>query len=1008
MSQDKKPLVTRNFMKQLSRGVVKSIPLGALLEQVIYGTLDGEGAQKEAAKLHFALSKISQELEGQDVTLGDVLGTLENQVRFSQEIAAEMDKFTALLKDPDHAPIPEGLERALERVIQQNDEQTETFTGEMNEIKALLSRFIEKTELKDSPAEKKSKSFTPSTPHVEFCYAETLEQAREYFQNSRWRKHPVLDCPRAYIYHPSNLISKNHGKLTLHEAAHIHSHAVIKGGKYCGKTSAICHIAEEFLNSAYELPKIPLIIDLSSISDSFSNHPLDSFAELITAVGDPDIQNRLESIESAWINGRLWLILDHCEKLLPAIHTWLSSLKRNKNHIWLVCRSDQDKNLTVQPPERYVSLNIQPPILSDIFDEYLNRLKPLIEKRWQPFLEFYMQWVSTMDGPLPHEFFLINLALKIYMEPKGRPIEKMVELWAVEYLHTILFESMQPEDLIRRINTYMTRILAEVIDRERPEDFIDAMDVIPEKIIDRVRRPEGLPLDFQFSRFIYDNYDRIITDSILLRYWISCAIELVFENHRMDGKIYQLLTRLLKNEAHHDLGVFCLNRLIIKPDFDIDRIITELSAWKAVQDQIICVTVYWRILPHMIKSRTFDSDTIKIVILELNSAMDRHPDPWSEIKILRAANRALDALSAEGIALPPLLCELVLRDSDQMRYDLVKDIFFETPRDFFFKHINVGAIGYDEHIFELLEQYPNKKTVEYLIDVCFDYSLSLDSGVVKKILSRFKVFRRIAQSKNINSERNRWIETLQTKPDSLYQRDHQRTDTLFEWLAEDPSCRFHHEEVEKLYNFGKSRFDNRFRRFSIQSLAPRQGNEQWLNEMYHEESALEVKKEIIVKLVELKALPALQSLLSNQSIQIQAFTIAEWFCMHPETIHDDQCGMLPTGVLNIDVLDKLTEDLDSNFVKKHLVMKYMQIRGRLLTRKEAVILVRLCNQNEIIDKAIDGLQQIDDCQKFIEATYREWDDCLYMLESLRCRASFNCLSPFINKCISQIKEINNG
>lgn len=330
MSQDKKPLVTRNFMKQLSRGVVKSIPLGALLEQVIYGTLDGEGAQKEAAKLHFALSKISQELEGQDVTLGDVLGTLENQVRFSQEIAAEMDKFTALLKDPDHAPIPEGLERALERVIQQNDEQTETFTGEMNEIKALLSRFIEKTELKDSPAEKKSKSFTPSTPHVEFCYAETLEQAREYFQNSRWRKHPVLDCPRAYIYHPSNLISKNHGKLTLHEAAHIHSHAVIKGGKYCGKTSAICHIAEEFLNSAYELPKIPLIIDLSSISDSFSNHPLDSFAELITAVGDPDIQNRLESIESAWINGRLWLILDHCEKLLPAIHTWLSSLKRKQ------------------------------------------------------------------------------------------------------------------------------------------------------------------------------------------------------------------------------------------------------------------------------------------------------------------------------------------------------------------------------------------------------------------------------------------------------------------------------------------------------------------------------------------------------------------------------------------------------------------------------------------------------------------------------------------------------
>jgi hypothetical protein len=134
-------------MKQLSRGVVKSIPLGgALLEQVIYGTLDGEAAQKEAAKLRSVLFKISQEVEGQDATLGDVLGALENQVKFSQEIAVEMDKFTALLKDPDHAPIPERLGRALERVIQQNDEQTETFTGEMNEIKALLDRLIEKTD----------------------------------------------------------------------------------------------------------------------------------------------------------------------------------------------------------------------------------------------------------------------------------------------------------------------------------------------------------------------------------------------------------------------------------------------------------------------------------------------------------------------------------------------------------------------------------------------------------------------------------------------------------------------------------------------------------------------------------------------------------------------------------------------------------------------------------------------------------------------------------------------
>lgn len=39
--------ITGNFLKNLSRGGVKSIPLaGAFLEQMIYGTLDGEEARE--------------------------------------------------------------------------------------------------------------------------------------------------------------------------------------------------------------------------------------------------------------------------------------------------------------------------------------------------------------------------------------------------------------------------------------------------------------------------------------------------------------------------------------------------------------------------------------------------------------------------------------------------------------------------------------------------------------------------------------------------------------------------------------------------------------------------------------------------------------------------------------------------------------------------------------------------------------------------------------------------
>lgn len=119
MSYDKKPILTRNFMKQLSRGAVKSIPLwGALIEQVIYGTLDEEAGRKEAEKLNSALTQISEKLEGQDATFGDILDALGRQVIFSREVSGELKKVTALLKDPDYAAIPDGLEGALERVIQ--------------------------------------------------------------------------------------------------------------------------------------------------------------------------------------------------------------------------------------------------------------------------------------------------------------------------------------------------------------------------------------------------------------------------------------------------------------------------------------------------------------------------------------------------------------------------------------------------------------------------------------------------------------------------------------------------------------------------------------------------------------------------------------------------------------------------------------------------------------------------------------------------------------------------
>jgi len=114
MSDKKKSVVARNFLKNLSRGVMKSIPVGgALLEQVIYGTLDGEAAQKEAEKLHSALGQIGKRLEGQDVRFGDILDELEKDAAFRKEFGAELGKISALLKHPEKGPISDKLEKAI-------------------------------------------------------------------------------------------------------------------------------------------------------------------------------------------------------------------------------------------------------------------------------------------------------------------------------------------------------------------------------------------------------------------------------------------------------------------------------------------------------------------------------------------------------------------------------------------------------------------------------------------------------------------------------------------------------------------------------------------------------------------------------------------------------------------------------------------------------------------------------------------------------------------------------
>jgi len=121
MSEKKKPIITKNFLKNLSRGGVKSIPgFGNLIDQMIYGTLDGETAKKESNKLHSALSSISEKLEGQEIYFVAIINALLQEAVFREDIACQIAEISEALKDPDNAPISERLENSIERMLVHN------------------------------------------------------------------------------------------------------------------------------------------------------------------------------------------------------------------------------------------------------------------------------------------------------------------------------------------------------------------------------------------------------------------------------------------------------------------------------------------------------------------------------------------------------------------------------------------------------------------------------------------------------------------------------------------------------------------------------------------------------------------------------------------------------------------------------------------------------------------------------------------------------------------------
>lgn len=119
---DERPAVSKNFLKHVAKGGVKSIPMvGGLIDEMIFGTLEGEAAEKEAAKAHDGLKTILTESHAQSATLAELLAKQRDTVVFSGQTRAILDSVVEALRDIDaKLPSPavtQGIERYVEKQL---------------------------------------------------------------------------------------------------------------------------------------------------------------------------------------------------------------------------------------------------------------------------------------------------------------------------------------------------------------------------------------------------------------------------------------------------------------------------------------------------------------------------------------------------------------------------------------------------------------------------------------------------------------------------------------------------------------------------------------------------------------------------------------------------------------------------------------------------------------------------------------------------------------------------
>lgn len=115
---DKQTVRAKNFWKSLAKGGLKIVPfVGGLLEEVVFGTLDRNEAQKESLKVKECLTKIQLDLDTNKLTMSKIFEETKSVLKDHPTIISEIDLLKTAIENEDSIVIPEKVVKITENFL---------------------------------------------------------------------------------------------------------------------------------------------------------------------------------------------------------------------------------------------------------------------------------------------------------------------------------------------------------------------------------------------------------------------------------------------------------------------------------------------------------------------------------------------------------------------------------------------------------------------------------------------------------------------------------------------------------------------------------------------------------------------------------------------------------------------------------------------------------------------------------------------------------------------------